>query len=35
MEEEKPEDSMVYNPNYIEANFRFDFISSDKMKTIL
>jgi len=35
MEEEKTEDAIKYNPNYIEANFRFDFISSEKMKKII
>jgi RNA recognition motif-containing protein len=35
MEEEKEEDSMVFNPGFIETNFRFDFISSEKMTNIL
>jgi len=36
IEEEKPqEDSMVFNPGFIETNFRFDFIGSDKMTNIL
>lgn len=37
MEEDKMqvEESMVYNPNYIESNFKFDFIGSGKMRTML